>query len=493
MVREVSRRGLVRYGAALGTAGVAGCWQVEDPRRTDGRPTTADERTRATDERRPTTDGGLAPASYVVDKHDGTVRSVDGRTGAVAFEGEAGADDADVIQSTFDALDDRAAETEPGDLGGRVFIRRNTYEIHGTGRSYGALKLSADASQVVSDFARLRFHPHEVYTEAGIREQVDFVVSGDDTLVRGLIVDGNKEERELPTRTFDVVGCERSWVDRCVVENGHSVDGNRGYGIAGPYDADHVTVSNCVIRNNDRHGAHPADDHGPMVDLTFQNCSFLDNENGISARSGASRMLIAGNYFAGNRRGVALTANDIPHETVLVTNNLFVDNDRGSKSAAGVEVAARFDVVRITDNVFRLPSAPGDADPDGDAMHVAAYARTGSGSLEVSGNHMTGGAGPGVFLSARGSQDTTAVERVLFEDNHVGDVHPRNWPVFVRGARRALVRNNYVHQPAGKAAPDIRFDPPLEHLAVTGNVLENVQLTVPDGIEDAHVSGTIEW
>lgn len=458
---------------------IAGCGGFEHTTATDVQ--SQKETGRAQSER--DTGGQTIPAEFVIDKHDGSVRSINGRTGEVTFEGTADEEDARIIQSTFRAIEDS---------GGRVFLKRDTYEIK-DGEGFSAIGINADGGQVISDYARLRFHNHNSTTGGGIEEQVDFTVSGNNTRISGLILDGNKENRTLPTRTLGISNCEHVHVDSCIIKNGKMIDGKRGYGIGGPNNASHVTISNCILANNDSHGIHPG---GPdqMVDHRFVNCSFLGNGLGIGARNGTTRTIIANNYFADNRRGIAMTGGPISHESILITGNLFSNNFRESEGSEQIMINDAFDHLRISNNVFTLPAGSGDSDqPMPPSFHVQLSPVNGAGTVEISNNHIEGGSGPGIVISNVNDQEAISLDRAIISDNYVGDLSDRNWPLVVRNAGNTLVQNNYFQQPASRNSSVMGFEAPIENLAITDNVLENVEMDVTDQVENLTVSGTIEW
>lgn len=410
-----TRRRLLQAGASLGLAGMAGCEGLDPARRTDGGTDaaggTADEPVGAVT--------GALTADFVVWKDSDTVASVNGRTLETEFSGEAGRDDAEVIQVTLEALGD----------GGRVFVAPAVYELH------DAIHVTADRTELVSAQAHLRFHDHR-RVDGDPDLQSDLVIHGQDHVrVRGLVVDGNRGERTTPTRTIDLAESHHAVFEGCRIRGGKADRAGAGYGIGGPYDSDHTVVHNCVVEDNDRHGLHPNVRSSGLrvINCTFRNNGWADRDVGGSAIAGhaGSDVVIANNLFAGNARGYHTGGDRL--DRAIVSDNVFVDN--GDEAGDQVRISEMTGAVTLRGNVFGYT----EEGPAESGTHLLVEIRDGrGGTVTVAGNHfMDGGDGIATTVPGGGRLGKLLVSENLFERS-------RGPVVRVEGVATAVVRNNTV-------------------------------------------------
>lgn len=382
-----TRRGLLGMGASAGMASLAGCGFL------DGASSAM------------TTPG--VPA-YVVYTDGSTVELMDGQSGEVVRSGEAGREDARVIQA---GLSNLAPD------GGTLYITRGTYDIRNVPEESAGLAVRADFTILAGDFPHLRFHDH------GSRSpQLDLTIHDRRHVqLAGLHLDGNRTERASPTRTLDIADSEYISVLNCIVEGGRSrkLEGGAGYGI-GPYQVDHLTVDNCLIRNNDRHGIHPGADDEPLEGFRFTNNTFRHNASNptgaaVDIRDGSARGIVAHNYFGENGVGLRIKGADPPSGFLQVSNNVFWDNrfqaaDREAYPDADATTkqlsvsGSTFDVIDVTGNLFGFSP---EVDLHENAQHVL-VARPDGDSLRIRGNYFRGGREEAVGFWSEGRSVATA-------------------------------------------------------------------------------------
>lgn len=441
---RASRRGLLRTGAGIGAAGLAGCSGSLD-RVLQG------------------TESDVV--DVIVRTAGDTVRAVEGGSGDLILDGQAGRDDAEVIQRAFEAL---------GSTGGTVVIKRGTYEIREYPSGMEKFGIVADGTTVVSDYAHLRFHDH-----AGSKPQVDFTVHGHDHVrLDGLVIDGNRDERSGPTRTLDIANARHVTVEDCVIRGGRSreLDGGAGYGI-NPFECDHLTVHNCLIRDNDRHGIHPGSNDDPMRGFQFTNNTFVANATNptgaaIDFRDGSTRAIVAHNYFERNGTAIRIKGGDPPDGFITVSDNVLWRNRLGRDlserypgaasdfSSRQIDLAGpTFDTIAITDNLFGLAV---DGAGDRPSRHIAVADADGE-TLRIVGNYFRGGNDPAVTLSG----DDEAIGLAALSANHF-DRTPEG-VALVGGARDAVITDN-VFATRDSRGP-ILVEGSHDRAAVTGNVI----------------------
>jgi hypothetical protein len=459
MGRDITRRRMLGAGATIGLSSIAGCGGTDEPTTTRETATAASPTTTAGDTRtEQSTDDtteptGVLPARYVVTKESGEIRAYDGSTLSVAFSGEAGTDDGEVLQKTFDETD-----------GGRVFIRRGTYAVD------RGLRIEHDGTEVHSDLAWLRFSDRETSGSA----QVDFAVkSAAHVTVNGLVLDGQKSERTSRTRTADIWG-DSSFVTyrNCVIFGGKAVDGNAGYGIGEDDNADFVTIDNCVIRNSDRHAYHPSAGHHRIVNSTFRNNAQRTGDIFDLADTNA---IVANNHFEGNGHGIKLddSGGDSSGGHIVITGNVFADNYLPDIASGQIEFAdTRVDSVVISDNTFLLPTI----DAEETSAHVLFDSDLDLGSVTIRDNHFDGGGRNALtwFTETGRRLDTLVVEHNTFE-NLPGDVG------LVASANRLLFRDNLVTC-SGPTEGRLNIIETNSGV-VSGNVCYNATIDVDDALD----------
>lgn len=476
MAFHTDRRGMLRAGSTLGMAGLAGCGWADD----EGTPSTHQQaegtgRTRidqptetatARGTNDETLDGVVLPATFVVTKHGDSVVATEGTTGRVAFRGED--DDGAVLQRTFDALEGR---------GGRVFVKRGRYELA------RQVDVRSDHTEVISDFAHLRFHDHGRYGGPP-EEQVDLNIKGSHVLLRGLVVDGNKENRSTATRTLNLSSASQVTVRDCVVRGGKSVEGiGRGYGI-NPYHTNHLVVDNCLLADNDRHGIHPGSSRGPFGNVRVTNCTFLNNASAsdptgaaIDIRDHTRSALVANNYFRGNGFGVVVKGERVG--TVSIVDNVFVDNRMGEDDSAQVHVRTE-DVqsVTVAGNDFRLS----DGTIDRPSFQVLVTPNGQTRAIVVRENRFDGSA-----VALLTEDESRSIRWLIVEDNHFERC--RREFVDIERAERVIVRGNRFDQPADGETAVTAIDR-TQRTLVADNVLVNTRLDLPS---DATTARNVEW
>ena len=372
-------------------------------------------------------------ASYIVEQRDGKTRCFNPSTGEILASAEVGEEDGRVIQTALDALEEG---------GGSVFIRKATYEIHQNNArqdhqySDAGLQLKASHVHILSDSATIRFFDHD----DGEKTQDDFVIKEADFVrVEGLHLDGNKDVRSGSTSCLNLIYCDHVTIRDCLIESARRKEesGGGGYGIS-PFAVNHLTVDNCVIRNNDRHGIHPGnnsredqtnDPDAMMADYNITNNTFVNNATNptgaaVDLRDYSKRVLISANYFENNRFAVRVKGNHGNVGQIRITDNLFVNEDENEVPSAQVQLAEPpFDHVDISGNVFELPDAPGQ---DSELRHIYAKLDPENRNLEqnvlrIQNNQFKGGGKEAVWVF------TYPIERlfrtVLIEGNHFQRIH----------------------------------------------------------------------
>ena len=443
-------------GATIGLGSIAGCGDRDGATPQDtvsggGSPTTDVETNTEQTVESAAEPMGVLPAKYVITKESGEIRAYDGSTLEIAFRGEAGSDDGEVLQQTFDATD-----------GGRVFIRRGAYTVE------RGLRVPNDFTEVRSDFAWLRFEDHEPSGSA----QVDFAVkSASNVTVNGLVLDGQKRERTGGTRTADIWG-ESSFVTfrNCIIFGGKSVDGNAGYGIGEDNDADYVTIDNCVVRNSDRHAYHPSASHHRIVNSTF-----IDNaqRTGDIFDLALTNAIVANNHFEANGHGIKIddTDGDAAGGHIVITGNVFADNYLPDIASGQIEFAdTRVGSVTISDNTFLLP----EIDAEETSAHVLFNSDLDLGSVTIRNNHFEGG-GPNAltwFTETGRRLDTLVVEHNTFEDV------PRDVGLLA-SINRLLFRDNFITCSGSREGRLTITE--TNSGVVSGNICYNATIEVADG------------
>ncbi|WP_257299125.1 right-handed parallel beta-helix repeat-containing protein [Haloarchaeobius sp. FL176] len=464
MGRDVTRRRLLGAGATIGLGSIAGCsgdgdagtaTETADPttRATTARTT---EETTTEDEEPVVADGsGLLPAAYVVTKEDGEIRAYDGQTLAVAFSGEAGAEDGRVLQATFDALADAPTE------GGRVFIRRGEYTPD------RQLDVASSYTEVRSEFAKLTFQDHP--RDDG-ESQTDFAIEARDgpiehVTIQGLVLDANKDERSTRTRTADVRADVSHVTFRdCIVFGGRSVDGDGGYGIGEDDDADYVTIDNCVVRDSDRHGYHTSAPHLRIVNSTFLNNA---RETGDVFDLAATDAVVANNHFEGNGHGIKIDDSDRAGGNIVVTGNVFVDNYLPDVASGQIEFTdTTVESVQISDNTFVLP----DVAASETSAHVLFDSDESLGSVHIRNNHFEGG-GPQTLTWFR---ETGRRIRTLVVEHNTFERIPDDVGLLA-SAERLLVRDNLFACSGGSGTLEIKE---CSTGVVSGNVSYDASIDV---------------
>lgn len=414
MDHRVTRRGLLQAGASIGVAGFAGCEQRPSNVRTDG--------AGATDQTQTVGENGHAlTADFVVWNDGERVGLTNGRTLEAEAIGEAGVEDADVIQAALDRLVDR-------ERGGRVFIKYGAYELH------RSIEIRTDRTELVSNQARLRFHDHDHTDAEGV--QLDLTIhSHDDVRLSGLAIDGNKDRRTSPTRTINLSNSDRFTVERCDLRGGRGTRPGGGYAIGGPNDGTDTVIHNCIIRDSDRHGLHP---NKRASELRVTNCTFRNNGWGsdgsaaaIQGHSGPN-VLVANNLFLDNASGYHSGGERL--DRVSVTDNVFVDN--GGNHDGQVKISETTGRVFIRGNVFAFTDD--ELVEVGRHVSISIHNRAG-GSISVAGNRFLDGADQ--IASQLGDEAARLDKLVVHNNEFEGSRGPI---VHAEGVQLDIVRGNII-------------------------------------------------
>jgi hypothetical protein len=500
-----TRRRLLQVGSTIGAASLAGCETLDVT-------SNGEAGTKRSDERRDVgAPAGGAP--IIVYKLDGEIVAVDGMTQERLYSGEEGADDAAVLQAVFDDVAER-------DRGGRVVVRNDVYEIRLDDSN--PLNLAADHIEVISDWARLRFHEHPPREDV----QVDFTITkGTNVRLHGLVIEGNHGDREGPSRTLVLNGGrERALsnvlLEDCVVIGGPGDEPGEGYAIGGPDNCDHVHIHNCLLRDAGRHAIHPGEGPAGASNLAITNCTILNNgwgDPGSGAVSGgADQLLVANCYFRHNDTALGISESSDPGPSrIVIRGNVVLDeaNDReerftqlgirrssgdvlveGNLFALGSDLAAHAETeqvlvdggadVTLTDNIFRARGAGDERSGNHlrvnisgrDATVVVTDNRFAGGLDVISEAHESGGRltvrgnefdGPTTIRSVTG--DPSQFLRRLLVENNVADRQHGDL-IVVDTVATFIIRGNTV----GYAEPGalVSLAGPLRHGLVSDNVLE---------------------
>jgi len=400
-------------GGSLATMlGLAGCNDIS-------RPPDSNELTENLQQQAGT---GTPNATFIIGHRDGRTVSIDGTTGEIQEAAPAGEEDARVIQRTFDAIPNG---------GGGVFIENGTYEIGRYDQWNAGVKIHTSNTVVSSNFARLRFHEHSPEAEF----LMDFAVGAvENVTIEGLIVDGNRTERSNPTRTIDISESSNVAVRDCVIFGGRRIkqEGGAGYGI-GPYEVNHLTVTNCLITDSDRHGIHPGANDGVYRDVRIHGNTFIGNARNptgaaIDVRDRTKDVFITGNYIAENGNGIRMKG--VETGDVRISGNVVRENRNEEDASAQIEVVAKgFGRYDISENILVLESGGGEME----TRQIFASPSGDSDSLIIRDNDVRGGDS---FLEVR---DQGALSYIDVVDNTATET---SHGVIVEGVETTLVRDN---------------------------------------------------
>lgn len=425
-------------------------------------------------------EGTGVPATYLIDKDDNEVVAINGRTFEIEFAGEAGEDDGAVLKAVAEAMENR-------DRQGRVFIKNAVYEIRELPSE--GLMFSLQNAEIVSDFARLRFHEHTPIDDRG--NQIDFALRNSTNVrVSGLILDGHKSERENQSRTLVIDQSENIAIENSVIMNGHGDTAGGGYGTA-TSDSTHVTYHNCVMRDNDRHGMHPGAGPTPQAgDFRITNCTFLHNGWAGEGREAAINgdfspgFVIANNYFAENAAAISLWVADEPERASLqhaaISDNIFLDNGRPNSAQLnlGPDSTTADGTISIRGNHFELTDATGE-----DFPHVLVQDVNSEGRITVTDNSVTGGKS---LLDIHSSADGRGSGTVRIENNEFDQA---SGPLLnLDGVSTYIVQNNLI-----ASGPLIGEHAMVGRGVVRNNVLLDSSIGVEaDGRDDVRIEHNVE-
>lgn len=428
-------------------------------------------------------DGGgvqslVLPATYIVGKEDGEVFALNGTSLEREFTGVADEDDGAVLEQAL-------AEDNIG-TGGRVFIRNADYYVD------RRLTVTTSRTELVSDYARIIFQDHPL---RGDREvQSDLLIGGSSSSttrfvrVAGLILDGNKNERTGMTRVVEIAPfTAHISIESTAIFGGKGNEPGGGYGIGEADPANHVTIDNCVISDNDRHAYHPSGKHHTITNSTFINNA---TKGGDIFDLPSSRGLVANNLFKDNGQGVKIFRDmegpdagpRIP-SNIVISGNVFVDNySMGDPGAAQIQFRrANAESVTITGNEFRLPESPAGSDP---AAHIDAQLGDPDdsgpnhiGTVRIRDNSFSGGRTRAINVV--GEDEGSLIDKLIVEGNTFDEVGHQT--ISAERTVKLLVRNNIVDQSTsgeGKVVSGGSVDSGV----ITDNVLYNA--VIPDDVRE---------
>lgn len=439
---DMNRRSFIG-GTVAAMIGLSGCQRIPDAG--PGRETLSTQLEQS---------GPTRPASatFVIGHREGRTVSMVGATGEIAIEAPKGEADARVIQQTFDSLPEG---------GGSVFIENGTYEIGRYDEWNAGVKVHTSNVDVISDYAHLRFHEHSPDAEF----LMDFAIGAvENVRIRGLVLDGNREERSNPTRTVDVSESSNVTIADSVIFGGRRVEraGGAGYGI-GPYGVDGLTVANCLITDSDRHGIHPGANDGIYRDVRIVNNTFTGNAlnptgAAIDIRDRIQDVIVRGNYIAENGNGIRIKGEKT--NTIHISGNILRNNQNDLDDSSQIEIVADgFDRHVISDNQFLL-----DGDSETESRHVLLAPSAEVDEITIRDNDARGG---DYFVEARIDDEFSFLN---IADNSVAETAVG---VAIEGVDRSLIRDNVF-----RSIADHAIRPEDGRGALLDNVLQDASIDV---------------
>ena len=307
------------------------------------------------------------PAFYsAIVLKDGTTVWAEDSDGKTIASGEAGVDDAGVIQSAVDAVVSLG--------GGRILLKRGLYTLTDSIKLTAPIILAGEGENTILKMAD------------NIGEIPVISIESNNIIIRELLIDGNKDNRPAPSSSPSAAcGILAHWENEavedvriinvyvknapydginingkrvvhinCIVEN----SGDDGFNSQG--GEEHIYIA-CVARNNDDDGFHLSwGERGKVISCTSYNngqhgfytqhdyltiisCRLYDNlRDGIDIASGSKYTRISFNE-ASNNAGNGIT---IEGDYAIVEGNIAYDN-----GTAGIYVSG--EGVKIFQNIIR--------------------------------------------------------------------------------------------------------------------------------------------